>query len=217
MKKLIALSCTLVFLCLAGSAGAQTIKIGTVDMEKIFKYYYKTKQAEVTINEARAGVKKELDDRVETYKETMDEIKKLNDELQNGGLSDAKKDDITKTRDEKISEFKNLDREITEFRTEKEKDLQDQAVRMRNDIVADITKLIQAKVKSDNYDYVFDKSGPSLDGVPLVIYARDAVDFSDEIITALNKTKPKDSDTAAPPSTDTPAASPSSSSSVQKP
>lgn len=207
MKNLIALSCAIVLMLAAGNAGAQTLKIATVDMEKIFKNYYKTKDAEVRINEARTGAKKELDDRVETYKETMDEIKKLNDELQNPGLSDAKKDDITKAREEKINEFKNLDREIAEFRAQREKDLQDQAVRMRNDIVADIMKLINAKIKSENFDYVFDKSGPSLNGVPVLIYARDAVDFSDEIITALNKTK-SSSSSSSPSDDTTPSGSP---------
>ena len=208
MKKLIVLSCSLVCIFAAGAAHAQNIKIGTVDMEKIFKGYYKTKDAEVRINEARTTAKKELDDRVQTYKDTMDQIKQLNDELQNGGLSDAKRDDITKTREEKINEFKNLDREIQEFRAQREKDLQDEAVRMRNDIVVDIMKLITAKVKSDNYDYVFDKSGMSLDGVPVMIFGRDSVDFSDEIITELNKTKPKGdaSSTAAPSPSASPAA-----------
>ncbi len=193
MKKLIALSCALVCTFAGGVAHAQSLKIGTVDMEKIFKLYYKTKDAEVRINEARTSAKKELDDRVESYKETMDTIKQLNDELQNPGLSDSKREEITKTREEKINEFKNLDREIQDFRAQREKDLQDEAIRMRNDIVTDIMNIINAKITSENYDYVFDKSGPSLDGVPVVIFARGAVDFSDEIIKALNSKKPKDS------------------------
>src|SRR5580704_4989296 len=157
MKKLIALSCTLALMFAAAtSAHAQAIKIGTVDMDRIFKSYYKTKDAENRINEARSTAKKELDDRMDTYKQTMDEINKLNDDLQSGTLSSDKKAEKSKERDEKISEFKNLEREITEFRTSKEKYLQDQAVRMRNGIVDEITKLIQAKVKSENYDYVFD-------------------------------------------------------------
>ncbi|HWB61601.1 MAG TPA: OmpH family outer membrane protein [Chthoniobacteraceae bacterium] len=199
MKKLIVLSCALACLVFAaGTASAQNLKIGTVDMEKIFKNYYKTKDAEVRINEARTTAKKELDDRVEQYKETMDEIKRLNDELQNPGLSDSKRDDITKTREEKINEFHNLDREIQEFRAQREKDLQDDAIRMRNDIVTDIMKLVNAKIQSENYDFVFDRSGPSLNGVPVMIYARAAVDFSDDIITQLNKNKPKDTSTPAP-------------------
>ena len=199
MKKLLVLTCAfaLTFLVSANSAHAQN-KIGTVDMDKIFKSYYKTKDAEARINEARAQAKKELDDRMETYKENLDHINKLNDELQSTALSKDKKDDKAKERDQKISETKNLEREITEFRTTREKQLQEQAVRMRNGIVDGITKLIQDKVKSDNYDFVIDKSGTSLNGVPVVLYARDAADFSDDIITQLNKNKGKD--TAVAPS-----------------
>jgi outer membrane protein len=180
----------------AFSASAQ-VKIATVDMDKIFKSYYKTKDAEARINEARAAAKKELDDKMEIYKANLDEINKLNDQIQQPELSKEKKEEKAKARDGKISDTKNLEREITEFRTTREKQLQEQAVRMRNGIVDEINKLIQDKVKAESYDYVFDKSGTSLNGVPVVIFARDTFDFSDDIITALNKTR-KDTGTAAP-------------------
>lgn len=200
MKKIVSLSCALVCIFAAGAAHAQSLKIGTVDMTKIFNEYYKTKDAEVHINDARTEAKKALDDQMETYKETMDEIKRLNEELQDPGLSDSKRNDITKTREEKINEFKNLDQSIQEFRAQKEKELQTEALRRRDEIVADIMKLINAKIKSDNYDYVFDKSGMSLNGVPVLIFARESVDFSDEIIKSLNANRPKDTSTPAPAS-----------------
>ena len=49
----------------ASAASAQTVKIGTVDMKKVFESYYKTKDAEARINEARNSAKKELDDRMD--------------------------------------------------------------------------------------------------------------------------------------------------------
>ena len=67
---------------------------------------------------------------------------------------------------------------------------------MRNGIVDEITKLVLDKVKVENYDLVMDRSGLSLNGVPILIYAKDGLDFSDEIITQLNKSKP--TDTASP-------------------
>jgi outer membrane protein len=60
---------------------------------------------------------------------------------------------------------------------------------MRAGIVEEIMKVVGEKVKSDSYDIVFDKSGPSLNGVPIVLYARDPYDFTDAVVTALNKTK----------------------------
>ena len=198
MKKLLTItSVSLVALfAFAFTAGAQT-KIATVDMNKIFSAYYKTKDAETRINEARNSAKKELDDRMDTYKKNLDAINKLNEEMNKPELSKEAKDEKSKARDEKIAETKNLEREITEFKATREKQLQEQAVRMRNGIVDEITKLVQEKVKSENYDLVLDKSGSSLNGVPILIFSRDALDFSDEIIAQLNKNKPPGDSTPA--------------------
>jgi outer membrane protein len=178
----------------ASTSHAQ-VKIGTVDMNKIFSAYYKTKDAEAHINEARNSAKQELDERMDTYKKNLDDINKLNEDIDKPALSAEAKAAKTKERDDKITETKSLETEITEFRTTREKQLQEQAVRMRNGIVDEITKLVLDKVKVENYDLVMDRSGLSLNGVPILIFAKDGLDFSDDIITELNKNKPKDSDT----------------------
>ena len=198
MKKLLALTLTTSLFVFASSLTAHgQVKVGTVDMNKVFSSYFKTKDAESRINEARATAKKELDDRMETYKKNLETINKLNEEINKPELSKEMKDSKSKARDEKIAETKNLEREITEFRSTREKQLQEQAVRMRNGIVDEITKLVQDKVKSDNYDLVFDKSGSSLNGVPMVLYSRDNMEFSEDIITSLNKNKPKEGSSPA--------------------
>ena len=197
MKK--SLLCTLLCLGLLGMASTShaQVKIGTVDMNKIFSAYYKTKDAEARINEARNAAKQELDERMDTYKKNLDDINKLNDDINKPELSAESKQAKTKERDDKIQETKALEQEITEFRQTREKQLQDQAVRMRNGIVDEITKLVLDKVKTENYDIVMDRSGLSLNGVPILIFAKDSLDFSDDIVTALNKDKPKDSDAGA--------------------
>jgi hypothetical protein len=43
------------------------------------------------------------------------------------------------------------------------------------------------KVKATNMDLVFDRSGMSLNGVPVVMYAPDSFDFTNDIMTVLNK------------------------------
>jgi outer membrane protein len=191
MKKQIALLSATAIALFAFSASARAdLKVGMVDMNSVFSSYYKTKDAEARINEARASAKKELDERMETYKKSLEEVNKLNDEIGKPELSKDAKDAKSKQRDERIAEIKNLEREITEFRQTREKQLQEQAVRMRNGIVEEITKIVQAKVKDENYDLVLDKSGSSLNGVPIVLFSRDAMDFSDEVVASLNKSKP---------------------------
>ena len=68
-----------------------TLKIGTVDMQRAFKEYSKTKDAEAKINEAKNAAKKEYDDRADGYKKALDEINNLNKQLDAPALSaDAK-------------------------------------------------------------------------------------------------------------------------------
>ena len=186
MKKLTLVALFAAFALPAG-AFAQGMKVGTIDMNRAFKEYNKTKDAEAKINEAKNSAKKEYDDRADSYKKALDEINKLNQQLEAPALSADAKTQKAKDRDEKIASIKNMEREINEFRQTREKQLQEQAVRMRDGIVKEITEVVMTKVKADNMDLVFDKSGVSLNGVPTVMYAKDSFDFTNDVVAQLNK------------------------------
>src|SRR5689334_5906329 len=164
-----------------------TMKVGTVDMSRAFKEYNKTKDAEAKINEAKNAAKKEYDDRADSYKKALDEINSLNKQLDSAALSTDAKGKLAKDRDDKIANIKNMEREINEFRQTRERQLQEQALRMREGIVKEITDVVMEKVKSTGLDIVFDKSGMSLNGVPIVMFAPENWDFTAEVLTALNK------------------------------
>jgi outer membrane protein len=164
-----------------------TMKIGTVDMQRAFKEYNKTKEAEVKINDAKNSAKKEYDDRAEAYKKALDEINNLNKQLESPALSADKKTQTAKERDDKIANIKNMEREISDFRQTRERQLQEQLMRMREGIVKEITDVVMEKVKANNLDLVFDKSGMSINGVPFLMYSHDNIDFTNDIIAVLNK------------------------------
>jgi outer membrane protein len=185
MKKLILVAVLSAFALPA--AFAQGLKIGTVDMNRAFKEYNKTKDAEKKINDAKDAAKKEYDDRADSYKKALDEINKLNQQLEAPALSPDAKTQKAKDRDEKIASIKNMEREINEFRQTREKQLQEQAVRMRDGIVKEITDVVMTKVKTASMDLVLDTSGVSLNGVPTVMFANPQMDFTNEIVAQLNK------------------------------
>jgi len=195
MKKSLFIATLAAALAFGATSAHADVKVGYVDMNKIFSSYTKTKEAEAKINEARTAAKKELDDRMAGYKKNVDEINKLNQELEKPELSKEAKEKKLKERDEKFNQTRDLEREINEFRSLREKSLQEQAVRMREDLVKTIREQISEKVKREGYDLVLDKSGNSLNGVPIVLISKDSADFSDEIISALNSSAAK---TAAP-------------------
>src|SRR6476659_3763344 len=178
MKKSLSILSALTLVAPIVAFAQGTGKIGTVDMQRAFKDYTKTKDAEVKINDAKNAAKKEYDERAEAYKKALDEINNLNKQLESPALSADKKTGMAKERDDKISNIKNMEREIGEFRQTRERQLQEQAMRMREGIVKEITDIVMDKVKTNHMDLVLDRSGMSLNGVPVVMYAPDNVDFT---------------------------------------
>ena len=192
----------------ASRAEAQ-MKIGTIDMQKVFTAYYKTHDAEDKLKEAQKAYKDELDQRMDEYKKNLDVINKLNEEMNKPELSGAAKDQKAQERDAKISDTKGLEKEISDFRQQREKQIQDQLKRMRDGIVDEIMKVVNDQVKAQNYDIVFDRSGFSANNiVPVLLYSRENYDFSDSVITKLNANRPVESPaptTKPATSTNTPA------------
>ena len=187
MKKILTIALGALLALPMATFAQGTLKVGTVDMNRAFKEYTKTKDAEAKINEAKNAAKKEYDDRADAYKKALDEINNLNKQLDSNALSADAKTAKAKERDDKIANIKNMEREINEFRQTRERQLQEQALRMREGIVKEITEVVMDKVKTQNLDLVFDRSGMSLNGVPLLMFSRDNVDFTSDVVAVLNK------------------------------
>ena len=187
MKKLLSLVLTSMLALPLAAFGQGTLKIGTINMDRAFKEYSKTKEAEKKINDAKDAAKKEFDDRTDSYKKALEEVNNLNKQLESTALSADKKTQLAKDRDDKINNIKNMEREINEFRVTRENQLREQALRMRDGIVKEIMDVVSEKVKTLNMDLVFDKSGLSVNGVPALLYSRDSYDFTNDVVAALNK------------------------------
>ncbi len=128
---------------------------------------------------------------MDSYKKNLDSINKLNEELNKPDLSGSSKDQKAQERDSKIAETNGLEREITDFRSTRQKQLQDEKTHMVSALVEEIMKVVTDQVKAQNYDLVFDKSGQSVAlGVPVLVFARGDIDFSDSVIAKLNANRP---------------------------
>jgi len=164
-----------------------TMKIGTVDVERAFNAYNRTKEVEQKAKDAASAARKEYDERAAEYKKAADEINNLNNQLDSPTLSAGKKAQTAKDRDDKISKIKNMERELIDFRETRERQLQEQVMRMREGLVKEITDVVMDRVKANNLDLVFDKSGKSIDRVRFLMYSPDNIDFTNDVIAVLNK------------------------------
>src|ERR1041385_4576233 len=65
------------FFVLTGSAWAQQAKMATVDLQKVFDNYWKTKQADTLLKEQKADMEKEYKNMITDYNKSKEEYQKL--------------------------------------------------------------------------------------------------------------------------------------------
>lgn len=197
---------TTLWLGAALPAAAQgSFKIGIIDMKRVFSEYHKTKDAEKSVNDGKEAAKKQLDERNAKYRDLIGKWQESQKLINDPAISDDLRAQKRREAEDLSSEAKSLEREMAEFRQRREQQLQEQVTRVRKGILDEIKVLVEKKAKDANYDLVFDKSGMGANGVPFLLFSKDAVDFSQEIITELNKDAPKEAVAPATPAT-TPAA-----------
>jgi outer membrane protein len=167
-------------------ASAQDFKIGIVDMKVVFAEYHKTKTAEKDVNEGKAVAKAQLDERNAKYKNLISRWQEMQKMIADPAINEVLREQKQKEANGVAAEAKALEREMAEFRSRREHQLQEQVMRMRKGILDEIKKVVVEKARRDNYDLVFDKSGLGVNGVPFLLHSKDAVDFSKDVIEELN-------------------------------
>lgn len=180
---------------LATVAFAQDSKlnIATVDMQELFKQYYRTNEAQKQINVERARIQKDNNERLARIRELESSLASLRKQLEDPSLNDSKKQSLYKDWQTQQQEAVALDRERREFLQRRNQALNEKMVQRMKGILEEIRKLVEEKAKLDNYDYVFDKSGLSTSQVPFLLYTKDATDITASLLKDLNKDAPAES------------------------
>jgi outer membrane protein len=186
--KIVAVFAVLTFLM--PPAGAQGMKVGIVDMSRVFAEYYKTKDAEQDVNDQKELAKKELEQRNLQYKALIEKYQLLAKQIKDPAITAELRAQKQEEAKAIASEARSLEREKKEFADRRQRMLLTEVDRARKAIIEEIQDLVKATAKQRNYDIVFDKSGVGDRGIPFLLHSKDAVDFSKAIIEQLNKDAP---------------------------
>ncbi len=188
----------LLFLAPVSIASAD-LKIAVVDLSKAFDSYYKTKEGSALLNEKFAAFKKEDQQKKDDFQRSQDEAKALYDAANDPTLSAAARDDKKKAFDAKNQDLITMRNNIQEMETERSKELQEEQLRRRKDIVDAISKVVNDYAGPQGYDLVIDKGSLSVaGGTPIFLYnSSKLTDITTDIITILNKTAPASSGASA--------------------
>jgi outer membrane protein len=169
------------------AASAADIKFGVVDMQKAFADFHKTKDASGKFKENVDKAQREVNERWSVYKNLLGEIQKLQKEAQDPIVNNETRGKKGAELQEKAKELRALEQEIGEFQNRRQGQLKQEDLQIRKGLYDEILAVVKEKAKTEASDFVFDKSGVSLSTVPVLLYYKDAVDFTDQIVVELNK------------------------------
>lgn len=165
------------------------VKMAVLDMQEVFKGYYKTEEADARIREQMSGFRKDRDERMEDYRKLVEQLNALRESAQDSSLSEAARRDREEAFAAKVNEARQREQQIREFEQTTQRLIQDQTQRMRQSIVGEIDEVVKEFAKG-KYNLVFDKSGMTLNGTPAIIFSEGMTDITAEIVKLLNAKKP---------------------------
>ena len=180
------------------SSQAADLKFGVIDMSKAFSEFHKTKEAAEKFKGNLDKAQKEMNDRWSVYKNLMTDMQKLKKEASDPIMTGEARQKKAVEFEEKGKELRSLEQEIGEAQNRRSSQLKQEDMSIRKGIYDEILVVVREKSKTEGYDFVFDKSGMSLSTVPVLIYYKDAVDITDQVIVELNKSAPAAAPAAAP-------------------
>ena len=180
----------LVIGCLCQAAVGAEMRIGTIDLRKVFEGYWKKKQAEAQLKDRQADMEKEDKNMLEDYKKLKDDYQNLLNSANDSAISLEERDKRKQLAEAKLKQLKDLEETVRQYETTARNTLLDQTQRTRTKILDEIRNVVSARAKAAGYTLVIDTASESANATPVVMFTSNENDITDVILKELNASAP---------------------------
>lgn len=206
---------------LFGQAQTAT-KILVVDMAKLLDGHYKTQEQNEKLRGDGTKAQEELDRLNKEGNALVEQYKELVDQANNPASTAEAKAKVQVEAQKKMEDIQRKTNEVRAFEQNTQRSLQGRIRTFRDLMFEEIGKIATDVAKRKGASLLIDKSGPSLLGIPGVVYADSSLEITDEVMKEINKDRPAGSapattSSAAPASATTPPASTSDAPTIKIP
>ncbi|MDI1250120.1 MAG: OmpH family outer membrane protein [Lacunisphaera sp.] len=184
------------------------VKLVVVDMAKVYDSHYKTEEANAKFRDAEQKAQEQVEELNKQGQSLVDEYKELMEQSKNTVLTPEARSKAEGDAQKKLEDIQRKQGEVQNFRTNTQRSLQQRIKTHRDLLLEEITKVVNDLAKRQGATLVVDKSGPTLFGIPSVLYSDPAYDLTDAVVKEVNKDRPAPAPAAATPAATTPAAAP---------
>ncbi len=181
-----------VLLVMAVPAQAAELKVGIIDLKKVFEGYYKTRLANAALEDEVNGLRKDNKALVEDHTKAVDDYKKAMDEANNQAISADEREKRKKEAEGKLIKINDLRQTIEQFERTAATNLSEKKRITQEKILNEIKEAITAKSKAAGFTLVLDSSSADPQRLPTVLYSSGENDLTAVILDHLNANAPTD-------------------------
>ena len=185
MKKVFTSFLLVAFLA-AGAVQAED-RIAFVDVQEVFKQFYKTQLAQDQIRQQADDIKierEELEEGITTLKEEVEVLRAdSRDETLSAEVRANKRDLLEK----QLVDLMAKEREMAEFEKLRREQLEKQNMRMTRTLFDEIHEGVILYAKAQGYASVIDRSAQSRMGTDVVLFTKTDVDITADVLEVLNE------------------------------
>lgn len=198
---------SLTLACASAFAQAQSLKVLFIDVSKVYDQHYKKDEQMGKVQAEQQKATEELDRLNQEGNALVAQFKEYEEQMSNPASNDDAKAKARDAANQKYQEIQKKQREVQEFSMNTQKMLQSRVNNIKGLLLDEIGKVATELAKSKGATMLLEKSGPSIFGVPTVLYSDDSLDITDEVIAEVNKNRPAATPAATPAAPAAPAAS----------
>ena len=173
-----------------GSAEEEKLRTAVVNIQKLFRNYHKVDKAEEEINMERARIQKEHNDVAGRLRSMDQSLRELEVSLQSTNLTGQNRSSLEREKGVRFHERERINHERTSDLQARHTELNRKMVARMDALLQEIHDLVAVQAEGLGFDLVFDIDGTSTSQVPMLLFARDAMDLTPMILKELNKNGP---------------------------
>lgn len=176
--------------CFASLAHAQSVSIATVNMERLYRDYYKTREAEEKIQSSVEKAQEQSNELIQEGQDLVAEYRAILERAENPALTEEAKAAARNEAAAKLEEIQTKEREVQQFQVNTQRQLQQRRRTHRDLMLDEIRAVVSQLARARKATLVFDTSGANAVGVPAVLYADSSWDMTDAVLKEINKDAP---------------------------
>jgi len=170
---------------LGTGATAQT-KIATLDLQKVFDGYWKTKQISENLQGQGKEYEAQREKLVAQYQELNEAFRLLREAIDDPAASSAGKEKRTKEADAKLAEIREMEQTINDYDNTTRTQITETQNRMKQNIVREIRETVAGIARKEGYNMVLDTAALARTDTPILLFHDGTADVTEKVLTQMN-------------------------------